>query len=70
MAQFRNYYNFALLALKEGDRKEAFDFLNKSIKKKEDYCQAHFKLGELYTEEYKFKQALACFFKNLLKAHV
>ncbi|MBP9681281.1 MAG: tetratricopeptide repeat protein [Bacteriovorax sp.] len=61
MAQFRNYYNFALLALKEGDRKEAFDFLNKSIKEKEDYCQAHFKLGELYTEEYKFKQALASF---------
>ena len=61
MAQFRNYYNFALLALKEGDRKEAFDFLNKSIKEKEDYCQAHFKLGELYTEEYKFKQALTSF---------
>lgn len=60
-AQFRNYYNFALLALKEGDRKEAFNLLFKSIKEKEDYCQAHFKLGELYTEEYKFKQALTSF---------
>lgn len=60
-AQFRNYYNLAVLALKDGDRKEAFDFLFKSIKEKDDYCQAHFKLGELYTEEYKFKQALDSF---------
>lgn len=59
--QFRNYYNLAILTLKEGDRKEAFEFLFKSIKEKEDYCQAHFKLGELYFEEYKFKQALTSF---------
>lgn len=59
--QFRNYYNLAVLALKEGDRTEAFDFLFKSLKEKDDYCQAHFKLGELYTEEYKFKQALDSF---------
>ena len=60
-AQFRNYYNLAALSLKEGDRKEAFTFLLKSIKEKDDYCQAHFKLGELYTEELKFKQALSSF---------
>lgn len=59
--QFRNYYNLAVLSLKEGDRKEAFEFLFKSIKERDDYCQAHFKLGELYFEEYKFKQALASF---------
>ncbi len=59
--QFRNYYNLAILALKEGDRAEAYEFLFKSIKEKDDYCQAHFKLGELYTEEYKFKQALDSF---------
>lgn len=59
--QFRNYYNLAVLALKEGDRAEAFEFLFKSTKEREDYCQAHFKLGELYTEEYKFKQALISF---------
>lgn len=59
--QFRNYYNLAILALKEGDRAEAYDFLFKSLKEKDDYCQAHFKLGELYTEEYKFKQALDSF---------
>jgi type IV pilus assembly protein PilF len=59
--QFRNYYNLAVLALKGGDRAEAFEYLFKSIKEKEDYCQAHFKLGELYLEEYKFKQALQSF---------
>lgn len=61
ISQFRNYYNLAVLALKEGDRAESFEYLFKSIKEKEDYCQAHFKLGELYFEEYKFKQALNSF---------
>ena len=56
--QFRNYYNLAILALKIGDRKEAFDYLYKSIKERDDYCQGHFKLGELYTEELKFNEAL------------
>jgi Tfp pilus assembly protein PilF len=59
--QFRNYYNLAILTLKEGDRAQSFEYLFKSIKEREDYCQAHFKLGELYFEEYKFKQALASF---------
>ncbi|MBC7539454.1 MAG: tetratricopeptide repeat protein [Bacteriovorax sp.] len=59
--QFRNYYNLAILALKEGDRAEGFEFLFKSIKEKDEYCQAHFKLGELYFEEFKFKQALMSF---------
>ncbi|MDO9180871.1 MAG: tetratricopeptide repeat protein [Bacteriovorax sp.] len=59
--QFRNYYNLAVLALKEGDRATGFEYLFKSIKEKDEYCQAHFKLGELYFEEYKFKQALVSF---------
>jgi Tfp pilus assembly protein PilF len=59
--QFRNFYNIAMVALKEGDRREAFDYLAKSIKEKEDYCLAHFKLGELYSEEFRYKQALDSF---------
>lgn len=59
--QFRNYYNLAILSLKEGDRREAFEYLTKSLKEKEDYCPAHFKLGELYSEEYRYKDALASF---------
>lgn len=59
--QHRNYYNLALLNLKEGDRREAFIYLSKSVKERNDYCQAHYKLGELYYEEYKFKQAYDSF---------
>lgn len=59
--QFRNFYNLGVLALKEGDRATAFEYLFKSIKEKEDYCQAHFKLGQLYFDEYKFKEALKSF---------
>lgn len=59
--QFRNYYNLAILSLKEGDRKQAFEMLAKSVKEKDDYCAAHFKLGELYSEEYRFQLALASF---------
>jgi type IV pilus assembly protein PilF len=62
--QFRNYYNLAILSLKEGDRATAFEYLFKSTKEREEYCQAHFKLGELYFEEYKFKQALASFLES------
>lgn len=59
--QYRNYYNLALLSLAEGDRREAFVYLDKSIKEKEDYCTAHFKLGELYAEEFRFQKALTSF---------
>lgn len=56
--QYRNYYNLALLSLKEGDREQAHVNLQKSLKEKDDYCPTHFKLGELYSEEYKFQKAL------------
>lgn len=59
--QYRNYYNLGLLSLKEGDRREAFEYLAKSIKEKLDYCPAHFKLGEMYSEEFRYKQALDAF---------
>ena len=58
---YRNYYNLAILSLKEGDRGGAFDYLAKSIKEKIDYCPAHYKIGELYAEEYRYKQALDAF---------
>lgn len=63
---YRNYYNLAVLSLKEGDRKSAFEYLDKSVTEREDYCAAHFMLGELHTEEYRYKQALASF-KNATK---
>lgn len=59
--QYRNYYNLGILSLKEGDRAQAFDYLAKSIKEKLDYCPSHFKLGEMYAEEFRYKQALDAF---------
>lgn len=59
--QFRNYFNLSLIALAEGDRRLATEYLNKSIKEKEDYCTAHYSLGEIYLEEYRFEQALEAF---------
>lgn len=59
--QYRNYYNLGLLSLKEGDRREAFDYLAKSVKEKLDYCPAHYKLGEMYAEEFRYKQAYDAF---------
>ncbi len=61
IALHRVHYNLAILNLKIGDRKSAFEELFKSIKEKEDYCLAHYKLGELYNEEYKYKEALNSF---------
>ena len=62
--QYRNYYNLAILSLKEGDRGEAFKYLAKSISEKLDYCPSHYKLGELYAEEYRYKQALNAFLES------
>ncbi len=59
--QYRNFYNLAIVNLNEGDRRMAFEFLARSIKEKSDYCPAHYKLGEMYAEEYRFKQALDSF---------
>ena len=58
---FRNYYNLGILSLKEGDRASAFDYLAKSIKENLDYCPAHYKLGEMYAEELRYKQAINAF---------
>lgn len=59
--QYRNYYNLAIVSLNEGDRRMAFEYLANSVKEKSDYCPAHYKLGEMYAEEYRFKQALDAF---------
>jgi type IV pilus assembly protein PilF len=64
--QYRNYYNLAVLALKEGDRKEALEYLGKAVAERDDYCSAHFMLGEMYSEELRYKEALKSF-KNASK---
>ncbi len=59
--QYRNFYNLGILSLKEGDRGGAFENLAKSIKEKLDYCPSHYKLGEMYAEEFRYKQAFDAF---------
>lgn len=61
---FRAHYNLALLNLKIGDRKSAFEELFLSLKENPEYCSAHFKLGELYTEEYKYNEAYKSFIES------
>lgn len=59
--QFRNYYNLALVYLEEGDRKSAQEYLTLSVKENPSYCPSHFKMGEIFMEEYRFKQAYDSF---------
>jgi Tfp pilus assembly protein PilF len=61
---YRVHYNLAILNLKIGDRKSAYEELFLALKEKEDYCLAHYKLGELYTEEYHFKEAHKSFVES------
>jgi Tfp pilus assembly protein PilF len=60
-ALYRVHYNLAILHLKTGDRKSAFLELDLALKEKEDYCPASYKIGELYTEEYRYLEAKKAF---------
>jgi Tfp pilus assembly protein PilF len=63
-ALYRVHYNLALLNLKIGDRKGAFEELEKATKEKDDYCPANYKLGQLYTEEYRFQEAYQAYLNS------
>ncbi len=56
--QYRTYYNLALISETEGNEFEAMELLRKSVAVREDYCPAHFKLGELSSKKQRFKDAL------------
>ena len=45
--QYRTYYNLALIAEQENNETELIKLLNESIAEREDFCPAHFKLGEI-----------------------
>ncbi|MCY4523804.1 MAG: tetratricopeptide repeat protein, partial [Halobacteriovoraceae bacterium] len=55
--QYRVYYGLALISLERKRPLEARKYLQKSIEEKEDYCAAHFKLGELAKEAYHYNEA-------------
>ena len=55
--QYRTHYGLALVLLKQNRLLEARKHLNSAIKDKEDYCAAHFKLGELAKKAYHYNEA-------------
>ena len=55
--QYRVYYGLALISLKQKRPLEARKHLQKAIGEKEDYCAAHFKLGELAKKAYHYSEA-------------
>lgn len=57
MAQFRTYYNLGILNLEKGRVKQGIAFLNKSIIENENYCPAHFQLGNHYYKKNAFNKA-------------
>ena len=55
--QHRVYYGLALISLKQKRPLEARKHLQKAIEQKDDYCAAHFKLGELAKKAYHYSEA-------------
>ena len=59
--QYRTHYNLALIAMKEGNSNQAISHLQKSLKERNDYCPAHFKLGKIYRLQNQNTKALNSF---------
>lgn len=59
--QYRTHYNLALISQIEGNEFESIEHLNRSVAIREDYCPAHFKLGEINSKKQRFKDALKNF---------
>jgi type IV pilus assembly protein PilF len=64
--QYRTYYNLALISEAQGDTKNLIALLKESIAEREDYCPAHYKLGEISLERDKLSAAIK-HFKNASK---
>lgn len=61
--QYRTYYALALIQLVGNNFLKAKKYLIQATLENDEYCPAHFKLGELYFEEKKFEKALGSFQK-------
>ena len=55
--QYRVNYNLALIAIREGNIIQAINYLTQAIAERDDYCPAHFKLGELAERHQNLKKA-------------
>lgn len=59
--QYRTYYNLALISEQEGKTNEMLRLLNESVADREDFCPAHYKLGELSLAQEKLSAAIKHF---------
>lgn len=57
MAQFRTYYNLGILNLEKNNMKDSIMYFEKSIKENENYCPAHYQLGQYYYKNKDYKKA-------------
>ncbi|MEI8347725.1 MAG: tetratricopeptide repeat protein [Pseudomonadota bacterium] len=55
--QYRTYYNLALISMERKNNSEAIERLKLALNDRDDYCPAHYQLGELYEKEYRYQQA-------------
>ncbi len=64
--QYRTYYNLALISEAEGKTNELIALLNESVAEREDFCPAHYKLGQVSLAQDKLSSAIK-HFKNASK---
>ncbi len=64
--QYRVLYNMALIYGKKGDQEKMIEYLNLSLKEKNDYCPTHFKLGRHYFSTKRFIKSFDHFHQSSL----
>ena len=64
--QYRTYYNIALIFDKKQDQITMMENLEHSLKEKDDYCPAHFKIGQHYYNTRRYEKALESFHQSSL----
>lgn len=62
---FRVYYNMGLIYNVQGNEDQAKEFFDKSVADKNDYCPAHYQLGQYYTQKYKYNDALSAYKESI-----
>jgi tetratricopeptide (TPR) repeat protein len=65
-AQFRVYYNVALIYLQKGDTYKSIENLKSSLEAKSDYCPSHFLFGDIYFANGDYPKALQSYKKSSL----
>lgn len=56
--QFRTHYNLGMIALRHKNEKSAINSFLSSVEEREEYCSAHYQLGNIYYKRKQFDKAL------------